>query len=184
MPWTLSGATIVTESPFVKVFTNFGLGYAATVMNFVILSAALSSTERNLYLCTRMIFSLSRSGHAPAALGKVNARGTPLRAAVLSTCGVLIAAMTAYASRKAYNYPVRHCPIRLDPDLAHHSRDPFAVSPPSTLPKLAQLSSRAPFRLTCRVSPAAPGRDSDHDGARHPNSGTSRSSWVCPGSSS
>ena len=104
VPWTLSGATIVTESPFVKVFTNFGLGYAATVMNFVILSAALSSMNTNLYLCTRMIFSLSRSGHAPAALGKVNARGTPLPAAVLSICGVLIAAMTAYVSRKAYNY--------------------------------------------------------------------------------
>jgi len=85
VPWTLSGATIVTESPFVKVFSNFGLGYAATVMNFVILSAALSSMNTNLYLCTRMIFSLSRSGHAPAALGKVNARGTPLRAAVLSS---------------------------------------------------------------------------------------------------
>ena len=59
VPWTLSGATIVTESPFVTVFTNFGLGYAATVMNFVILSAALSSMNTNLYLCTRMIFSLS-----------------------------------------------------------------------------------------------------------------------------
>lgn len=103
-PWSQSGATIVTESPFVRVFTRFGLGYAATVMNFVILSAALSSMNTNLYLCTRMIFSLSRSGHAPAALGKVNARGIPWRAALLSTGGVLVAAITAYASRNAYNY--------------------------------------------------------------------------------
>jgi len=145
VPWPLSGATIVTESPFVKVFSNFGLGYAATVMNFVILSAALSSMNTNLYLCTRMIFSLSRSGHAPAALGKVNARGTPLRAAVLSTCGVLIAAMTAYASRKAYNYlfgiALFGAILTWLIILATHLqfRRKYSAG------KLAQLSSRAPF---------------------------------------
>ena len=145
VPWTLSGATIVTESPFVKVFSNFGLGYAATVMNFVILSAALSSMNTNLYLCTRMIFSLSRSGHAPAALGKVNARGTPLRAAVLSACGVLIAAMTAYASRKAYNYlfgiALFGAILTWLIILATHLqfRRKYSAG------KLAQLSSRAPF---------------------------------------
>ena len=145
VPWTLSGATIVTESPFVKVFTNFGLGYAATVMNFVILSAALSSMNTNLYLCTRMIFSLSRSGHAPAALGKVNARGTPLRAAVLSACGVLIAAMTAYASRKAYNYlfgiALFGAILTWLIILATHLQFRRKYS----AEKLAQLSSRAPF---------------------------------------
>jgi len=145
VPWTLSGATIVTESPFVKVFSNFGLGYAATVMNFVILSAALSSMNTNLYLCTRMIFSLSRSGHAPAALGKVNARGTPLRAAVLSTCGVLIAAMTAYASRKAYNYlfgiALFGAILTWLIILATHLQFRRKYS----AEKLAQLSSRAPF---------------------------------------
>ena len=145
VPWTLSGATIVTESPFVKVFSNFGLGYAATVMNFVILSAAISSMNTNLYLCTRMIFSLSRSGHAPAALGKVNARGTPLRAAVLSTCGVLIAAMTAYASRKAYNYlfgiALFGAILTWLIILATHLqfRRKYSAG------KLAQLSARAPF---------------------------------------
>lgn len=145
VPWTLSGATIVTESPFVKVFSNFGLGYAATVMNFVILSAALSSMNTNLYLCTRMIFSLSRSGHAPAALGKVNARGTPLRAAVLSACGVLIAAMTAYASRKAYNYlfgiALFGAILTWLIILATHLQFRRKYS----AEKLAQLSSRAPF---------------------------------------
>jgi amino acid transporter, AAT family len=145
VPWTLSGATIVTESPFVKVFSNFGLGYAATVMNFVILSAAISSMNTNLYLCTRMIFSLSRSGHAPAALGKVNARGTPLRAAVLSACGVLIAAMTAYASRKAYNYlfgiALFGAILTWLIILATHLQFRRKYS----AEKLAQLSSRAPF---------------------------------------
>lgn len=104
VPWSASGATIVTDSPFVKVFAGFGFDGVATVMNFVIMSAALSSMNTNLYLCTRMIFSLSRSGDAPAALGVVNARGVPVRAAAVSVCGVLVAAMTAYFSRAAYNY--------------------------------------------------------------------------------
>lgn len=144
-PWSHSGATIVTESPFVKVFSNFGLGSAATVMNFVIMSAALSSMNTNLYLCTRMIFSLSRAGFAPAALGKVNARGTPFRAALLSTGGVLIASFTAYTSAKAYNYlfgialfgAILTWIIILTSHLRFRRKYPAA--------KQAALSSRAPF---------------------------------------
>ena len=104
VPWSHSGATIVTESPFVKVFSVYGLASAATIMNFVIISAAFSSMNTNLYLCTRMLFSLARSKDAPAVLGTVSRRGVPWHAAALSTAGVLVAAMTAYASPKAWNY--------------------------------------------------------------------------------
>jgi AAT family amino acid transporter len=103
-PWNQSSAMLVTESPFVKVFANFGLVGAATVMNFVILTAALSSMNTNLYLCSRMAFSLARAGEAPAALGTVGARGTPWVAALVSVCGVGVAALIAYFSPKAYNY--------------------------------------------------------------------------------
>ncbi|MEJ1964702.1 MAG: amino acid permease [Gammaproteobacteria bacterium] len=102
-PWSQSSATIVTQSPFVKVFAQFGLSSAATIMNFVIISAAFSSMNTNLYLCTRMLFSLSRSNDAPAVLGRVSSRGTPFAAVLLSTAGVLAAAMTAYVSPKAWN---------------------------------------------------------------------------------
>lgn len=103
-PWTESGARVVTGSPFVKVFSNFGLEGAAAMMNFVIISAALSSMNTNLYLCSRMLFSLGRSGHAPAALGRVSARHAPLAAAVISSLGIAAAACTAYLSGRAYNY--------------------------------------------------------------------------------
>jgi L-asparagine transporter-like permease len=103
-PWSQTGAAVVTQSPFVKVFATFGLSGAATVMNFVIISAAFSSMNTNLYLCTRMLFSLARSNDAPAVLGTVSRRGTPWHAALISTLGVLVAAMTAYVSSKAYNY--------------------------------------------------------------------------------
>jgi L-asparagine transporter-like permease len=103
-PWSQSGALIVTQSPFVKVFANFGFVWAATVMNFVIMSAAFSSMNTNLYLCSRMVFSLARAGKAPAAFGVIGKRGTPWLATLVSICGVGFAALTAYVSPKAYNY--------------------------------------------------------------------------------
>jgi L-asparagine transporter-like permease len=103
-PWTESGALVVTQSPFVKVFSNFGFAAAATVMNFVIMSAAFSSMNTNLYLCSRMMFSLARANKAPAAFGKLGPRGTPWLATLMSIGGVGIAAVIAYLSAKAYNY--------------------------------------------------------------------------------
>lgn len=85
----------VTASPFVTVFQLVHIPAATHVMNFVVLTAALSSMNCNLYLATRMMFSLSRSGDAPEVFGRVNRRSTPLAALLLSTVGLVIAACTA-----------------------------------------------------------------------------------------
>ena len=58
VPWTETGATVVTQSPFVRIFAHSGIRHAAGIMNFVVLSAALSSMNTNVYLCSRMLFSL------------------------------------------------------------------------------------------------------------------------------
>ena len=65
VPWTETGAKVVAQSPFVKVFDYTGIAYAAGIMNFVVITAALSSMNTNIYLCSRMLFSLSRGGYAP-----------------------------------------------------------------------------------------------------------------------
>ena len=92
MPWTEAG---LTESPFVRVFKSVGIPAAAGVMNFVVLTAALSSMNCNLYLTSRMLFSLARGGYAPRALGVVNRRGTPLAALAVSSVGMLAALVLA-----------------------------------------------------------------------------------------
>ena len=69
LPWTESGAKVVTESPFVKMFASAGIPYAAGIMNFVVASAALSAMNTSIYLASRMLFSLARGGYAPRALG-------------------------------------------------------------------------------------------------------------------
>jgi amino acid transporter, AAT family len=68
-----------------------GIPAAAGVMNFVVLTAALSSVNCNLYLTSRMLFSLARGGYAPAILGRVNPRGTPVLALLVSSAGMCAA---------------------------------------------------------------------------------------------
>ncbi len=88
MPWTEAG---LTESPFVRVFHSVGIPAAAGVMNFVVLTAALSSVNTNLYNCTRMLFSLSRGGYAPKLFGRLSQRGTPVAALIASSLGMVVA---------------------------------------------------------------------------------------------
>jgi L-asparagine transporter-like permease len=78
----------VGESPFVHVLARVGLPAAASVMNVVVLSAALSSANANLYLISRTLFSLGRGGFVPSWLGAVTPRGTPVRALLVSSIGL------------------------------------------------------------------------------------------------
>jgi L-asparagine transporter-like permease len=104
VPWTETGATVVTQSPFVRVFAHSGIRHAAGIMNFVVLSAALSSMNTNVYLCSRMLFSLARGGYAPRILGRLSHRGTPLAAILLSGACILLAAGLSKLTPLAYNY--------------------------------------------------------------------------------
>ncbi len=100
MPWTEAG---LRESPFVRVFQTVGIPAAASLMNFVVLTAALSSMNCNLYLTARMLFSLARGGYVPAGLGRLNARGTPGVALAISSLGMLAALLVNfYSGERAY----------------------------------------------------------------------------------
>src|SRR5436305_12809263 len=77
--WNGTGNTGINGSPFVRAFEVIGIPFAATIMNLVVITAALSSANTNLYLSTRMLFSLSRGKYAPAWLGQVSANGVPHR---------------------------------------------------------------------------------------------------------
>jgi AAT family amino acid transporter len=87
MPWNRVG---VTESPFVTVFRSVGIPAASSLMSFVILTAALSGANANLYSASRMLFSLARGGWAPASLGRLNAAGSPQLALVASSYGIVV----------------------------------------------------------------------------------------------
>src|SRR5262249_60201091 len=90
--WPATGVKIVAQSPFVTVFQRSGIAHAAGIMNFVVISAALSSMNTNIYLCSRMLFSLSRGHYAPERLGSLSGRGTPVAAVLISGACILVAA--------------------------------------------------------------------------------------------
>jgi len=103
IPWTDTGAKIVEQSPFVRVFAHTGVPYAAGVMNFVVLTAALSSMNANTYLAGRMLFSLSRGDYAPKLLGRLSKSGAPTAAIVVSGVAILAAAALSKFTPLAYN---------------------------------------------------------------------------------
>jgi L-asparagine transporter-like permease len=103
VPWTATGVKVVAQSPFVSVFAHSGIRHAAGIMNFVVITAALSSMNTNVYLCSRMLFSLSRGRYAPQFLGGLSRNGTPVAAIVTSGACILIAAGVSIYTPRAYN---------------------------------------------------------------------------------
>ena len=102
MPWNHAG---VSESPFVSVLRMARVPAAAFLMNFVVLTAALSGANAKLYVSSRMLFSMGRTGWAPAGLGKLNAAGSPRAALLVSSWGIITALIIEYwAPKEAFLY--------------------------------------------------------------------------------
>lgn len=99
-PWNQTGSTSITGSPFVRAFATAGIPFAASIMNLVVITAALSSANTNLYLSTRMLFSLSRGHYAPGWLDRLSGNGVPHRALALSTAGMIAAILLAILAPK------------------------------------------------------------------------------------
>ncbi len=105
MPWNRAG---VTESPFVTVFRSVSLPGAAHFMNFVVLTAALSGANAALYISSRMLFSLARTGWTPKALGRLSKKGTPTLALLASSYGIIVAlVLERWAPANAFEYILR-----------------------------------------------------------------------------
>jgi L-asparagine transporter-like permease len=101
VPWNhASNSSTVSGSPFVTAFVAAHVPFAAAIMNFVVLTAALSSVNTNLYLSTRMLFSLGHGGYAPRWMVKVSRNGVPQRALLVSTAGIIAAILLAVVAPK------------------------------------------------------------------------------------
>ncbi|HZQ67670.1 MAG TPA: amino acid permease [Terriglobales bacterium] len=102
-PWNQTGSTDISGSPFVRAFGTVGIPFAASIMNLVVITAALSSANTNLYLSTRMLFSLSRQSYAPRWAGRLSSNGVPHRALAVSSAGMLAAILLAvFAPKNAF----------------------------------------------------------------------------------
>jgi AAT family amino acid transporter len=102
MPWNHAG---VSESPFVSVLRLAKVPSAAYLMNFVVLTAALSGANAKLYVASRLLFSMGRTRWAPASLGKLNASGSPRLALLVSSYGIVTALIIEHwAGQRSFIY--------------------------------------------------------------------------------
>lgn len=84
---------IAGGSPFVTVMSQVGIPFADSVLNFVLIVAALSAMNAQLYAATRMLHSLADSGHAPRMAHRTNRAGAPVHAVWMSAGGIAVAAV-------------------------------------------------------------------------------------------
>ncbi|MER8074956.1 amino acid permease [Acinetobacter pittii] len=104
VPWTtLIGAD--ATSPFVMMMKIVGIPYADSILNFIVIVAALSAMNSMLYISTRMLFSLSRAGDAPKLFGRISHNGVPINALLLSAVGIGIASIV-YTINPSSAFPI------------------------------------------------------------------------------
>ena len=83
-------------SPFVLIFDSLGSQSVATILNFVVLTAAISVYNGTSYGTSRMLLGLSEQGNAPKFLSKINQRGIPYTAILTSAVVTLICVILNY----------------------------------------------------------------------------------------
>jgi GABA permease len=94
VPWTDPGIL----QPYATALTVMNIPAAAQIMNGVILTAVLSALNSGLFASSRMVMALATRGDAPRALSRLNRRGVPVRAILLSTAFGYAAVVMNYVS--------------------------------------------------------------------------------------
>jgi AAT family amino acid transporter len=92
-PWVSLGTI---GSPFVATFSKLGIGAAAGIINFVVLTAALSACNSGIFTTGRMLYNLSLQGSAPKMFGKLGKSQVPSTAVLISALFMLIGVFLNY----------------------------------------------------------------------------------------
>ena len=92
-PWNEIGAN---GSPFVLMFEKIGIGPAAGIINFVVLTAALSSCNSGIFSTGRMLFNLAQQKQAPTSFAKISKTGVPSKAIIFSAILLLFGVVLNY----------------------------------------------------------------------------------------
>ncbi|OTG66784.1 amino acid permease [Acinetobacter silvestris] len=89
VPWNQLNLGGLDKSPFVMVFSMIGIAWAAHLVNFIILTAALSVYNSGMYANSRMLYGLAMQGNAPKIFTKTNKQGVPIPAVWFSALLIL-----------------------------------------------------------------------------------------------
>ncbi|MFD3440957.1 amino acid permease [Streptomyces sp. NPDC058685] len=109
VPWTAFEPGV---SPFVAAFERMGLGVGAAIVNFVVLTAALSSCNSGMYSTGRMLRDLALNGQGPAFFTRLTKSGIPLAGTTFSAALMLVGVWINYQwPGDAFNYVVSFATI-------------------------------------------------------------------------
>ena len=92
-PWI---AVDPNSSPFVAVFNAVGILAAASMVNFVVLTSAASATNSGIFSTSRMIYALSKRGHAPSRMKRLTNHAVPYQATLFSAAALLFTVVLNY----------------------------------------------------------------------------------------
>ncbi|MBY8970632.1 amino acid permease [Pseudomonas sp. P867] len=85
-PWQQIGSQ---GSPFVQIFSNLGIGSAATILNIVVISAAVSAINSDIFGAGRMMYGLAQQGQAPKGFAQLSKQGVPWMTVVVMGAALL-----------------------------------------------------------------------------------------------
>ncbi|WP_094604038.1 putative transport protein YifK [Sporomusa silvacetica DSM 10669] len=94
-PWDQIGTI---GSPFVATFKKLGISGAAAIINFVVVTAALSACNTGIYSSGRFLYSLALRGEAPAYFRKLNSSQVPQRGILATTSVILVGVILNYCA--------------------------------------------------------------------------------------
>lgn len=85
-------------------FEKIGIHAAAGIINFVVLTAALSSCNSGIFSTSRMLFNLAEQKEAPPSFAKLTKRGIPGVALIVTALAMLVGVYLNYVSEKAFQW--------------------------------------------------------------------------------
>ncbi|POF40060.1 proline-specific permease ProY [Pseudomonas laurylsulfativorans] len=92
-PWQQIGSQ---GSPFVQIFDKLGISSAATILNIVVITAAISAINSDIFGAGRMMFGLAQQGHAPKGFARLSRNGVPWMTVVVMSAALLLGVLLNY----------------------------------------------------------------------------------------
>lgn len=92
-PWNSIGQN---GSPFVAIFSNLGIGSAANVLNVVVITAAISAINSDIFGAGRMMYGMANDGQAPKSFSKLTNNGVPWMTVLVMSIALLLGVVLNY----------------------------------------------------------------------------------------
>ncbi|MCU4316931.1 amino acid permease [Acinetobacter bereziniae] len=92
-PWNQIGSH---GSPFVQIFESLGIKSAAAVLNIVVITAAVSAINSDVFGAGRMMYGMAIKGKAPASFAKTSRNGVPFMTVIVMASVLLVGVLLNY----------------------------------------------------------------------------------------